>query len=79
MQQKNNLLEVFQWRTFVLLVLAKNQTAEKDKYQVFFDRWFDRRSHDADAAVNCNEDQLTEFVFHKYDERSSQVIEVGVW
>ena len=79
MKQKNDLLKVFQWWTVVLLVLAKDQTAEEDKDQVFFDRGFNRRSHDANTAVNSNEDHLTEFVFHKYDERSSQVIEVAVW
>ena len=79
MWQENNLLEVFEWWAFVLLILAKDQTAEKDKDQVFFDRWFNRRSHDANSHVNCNEDHLTEFVFHEYDERSSQVIEVAVW
>jgi len=61
------------------LALTEDQATKEDEYQIFLHLWFNIGRQDANTDVKPNEDQLTELVLCKYDERVGEVGIVFVW
>jgi len=55
------------------LAFTEDQATKEDEYQIFLHLWFNIGRQDANSGVKPNEDQLTEFVLYKYDERVGEV------